>query len=123
MLDHEAVRALLLAQRGAEETLPFGPGTLVYKVAGKMFALLPESVTPGATSHVSTKVDPYLGQLLRESWPAIQPGWHLNKKHWISITLDGSVPDEQVAELLVHSYTLVVKGLTRAQRAALDALP
>ncbi len=118
----EEVRALLLAQRGADESLPFGPGTLVYKVMGKMFALLPEQLAPGEMAHVSTKVEPHLGRLLRDTYPAIQPAWHLNKTHWISTRLDGSVPDEQVAEIIEHSYARVVQGLTRAQRAQLAQL-
>lgn len=118
----EEVRALLLAQRGADESLPFGPGALVYKVMGKMFALLPEQLAAGEVARVSTKVDPHLGRLLRETYPAIEPAYHFNKTHWISTALDGSVPDEQVIEIIEHSYALVVKGLTRAQRAELEQM-
>jgi predicted DNA-binding protein (MmcQ/YjbR family) len=113
------VRALCLAQRGAEETTPFGPETLVYKVMGKMFALLPAVLKPDETPYVVTKAEPFYGQMLRDTYPAVTGAWHLNKRHWISTELDGSVPDDELCEFVLHSYALVVKGLTRAQRAHL----
>ncbi|MGL4650140.1 MAG: MmcQ/YjbR family DNA-binding protein, partial [Caldilineaceae bacterium] len=102
-MELETVRALCLAQPGAEETVPFGPDNLVYKVMGKMYALLPATLKPGEKPFVVTKVDPYFGQILRDTYPAISPAWHFNKKHWISTDLDGSVPDDEVRDILLHS--------------------
>lgn len=114
----EIVRAALLAKPGAEETFPFDTVTLVAKVEGKMFALLSTTGTP---PRLSLKVDPAFGDVLRATYPAIQPGYHLNKRHWVTLTLDGSLPPELVQELIDESYRLVVAGLPRAARARLGA--
>lgn len=116
MQDMADVRAALLAKPAAEETYPFDTVTLVAKVAGKMFALLASDSAP---VQLSLKVDPDFGDLLRATYPAIQPGYHLNKRHWVTLTLDGSLPPGLVQELIDGSYDLVVRGLTRAERARL----
>jgi predicted DNA-binding protein (MmcQ/YjbR family) len=116
MLEREDLRAHCLSQRGASEDFPFGPEAAVYKVGGKMFALIP--VGPG-TSSVSLKCDPVRAVMLRDTFPAITAGYHLNKRHWNSIAIDGSVPDDDVFEMIDHSYELVVASLTRKQREAL----
>lgn len=90
----------------AEETYPFGPNTAVYKIGGKMFAILPHNADPPS---ISLKCDPEWSQVLRNAYDAVQPGYHLNKKHWNTIVLDGSVPDDEVEELIEHSYGLVAK--------------
>jgi predicted DNA-binding protein (MmcQ/YjbR family) len=118
MQDLETVRAALLAKPGAEETFPFDTVTLVAKVGGKMFALLG---TTGSPLQLSLKVDPGFGDVLRATYPAIQPGYHLNKRHWVTLTLDGSLEPALVEELIDESYRLVVKGLPRASRALLPA--
>jgi predicted DNA-binding protein (MmcQ/YjbR family) len=118
MHDLETVRAALLARPGAEETFPFDAVTLVAKVGGKMFALLG---TTGSPLQLSLKVDPDFGDVLRATYPAIQPGYHLNKRHWVTLTLDGSLDSGLVQELIDESYRLVVKGLPRAARAQLSA--
>jgi predicted DNA-binding protein (MmcQ/YjbR family) len=109
----------ILAQPHAVEDIPFGPGTLVYKVGGKMFALTPDAVAPGEHGSVALKVEPYLGDMLRATWPAITAAYHMNKRHWIDIRLDGSVPDDEILGLIRNSWRLVVNGLTKAQRAEL----
>jgi len=114
----ETVRAALLAKPGAEETFPFDMVTLVAKVAGKMFALVSTTETP---VRLSLKVDPEYGDVLRATYPAIQPGYHLNKRHWVTLTLDGSLPPGLVQELIDGSYRLVVRGLPRAARERLEA--
>lgn len=102
-----------LSKAGAEETTPFGPEVLVYKVAGKMFALTnPEDVP----ARVNLKCDPDRAIDLREQHEAIIPGWHMNKRHWNTVTLDGSVPTPLVKELLDHSYDLVVASLPKSKR-------
>lgn len=116
MLDREDLRAHCLSQPGATEDFPFGPDAAVYKVAGKMFALIPVGAQPPG---ISLKCDPVRAVMLRETFPAIVPAYHMNKKHWNGITVDGSVPDDEVLELIDHAYQLVVAGLTRKQREML----
>jgi predicted DNA-binding protein (MmcQ/YjbR family) len=116
---YNRVRARLLSLPGAADDRPFGPEPLVAKVGGKMFALLSHG---DAHATVSLKVDPLEGEALRSTWSSIQPGYHLNKRHWVTVTLDGSLPDELVNDLIDDSYALVVKGLTKAAREALRVL-
>ena len=106
------------AKPGSSEDYPFGDGVAVFKVAGRMFALVPLGEPPGS---VSLKCDPLLATGLRARYAAITPGYHLNKRHWNTVALDGSVPDEELAELIDHSYEQVVARLTRAQRNTLKA--
>ncbi|WP_017556646.1 MmcQ/YjbR family DNA-binding protein [Nocardiopsis baichengensis] len=102
------------------ETEPFGPGVLVYKVREKVFALLmPESGDHPA--RVSLKCEPGLALELRAQFPAVVPGYHLNKRHWNTVPVDGVVPDEELAEMLRHSYERVVAGMRRADRDRLTA--
>lgn len=108
-----------LSRIGAVNEQPFGPEVDVLKVMGKVFALIPVAAHP---PQISLKCDPVLAQILRENYPAVTPGYHLNKKHWNSIVVDGSVPDDEILEWIDHSYEQVVKGLTRAQKQALAAL-
>jgi predicted DNA-binding protein (MmcQ/YjbR family) len=95
-------RCLNLA--GAEETFPFGPETSVFKVGGKMFALAPLKRQP---LQVSVKCEPELGEQLRGTYDEIEAGYHLNKRHWLTVTCGGAAPDELVQELIVGSYDLV----------------
>jgi predicted DNA-binding protein (MmcQ/YjbR family) len=110
------VETVLSSMPGAVEEAPFGPDARVFKVGGKMFAIL-SGDRDSAT--VSLKVDPLEGEALRDTWEAIIPGYHLNKRHWITIHLDGTVPDALVNDQCRESYDLVVQGLTRAARAAI----
>jgi predicted DNA-binding protein (MmcQ/YjbR family) len=110
------VRAACTAKPGAVETHPFGPGVAVYKVGGKMFALVPHDGDPPS---VNLKCDPEWSEVLRSAYAAVQPGYHQNKKHWNTVVLDGSVPNDEVRELIDHSYDLVVESLPRDARAAL----
>lgn len=116
-MDQRALRAYLLAKPGAIEDRPFGPQPLVMKVGGKMFALLAERDQPPS---LSLKCDPAHAQFLRDEYPAVQPGYHLNKAHWNTIVLDNSVPDEELQSMIDESYRLVVQSLTRTQRQALQ---
>jgi predicted DNA-binding protein (MmcQ/YjbR family) len=104
------------AKPGSAEEYPFGDEVAVYKVAGRMFALVPLGGPPGS---VSLKCDPHLAEGLRARYAAVTPGYHLNKRHWNTVALDGSVPDEELLELIDHSYELVVARLTRAVREGL----
>jgi len=111
----EAIRAQCLAYPQVEETVPFGPEVLVYKVAGKVFALLiPEDVPP----RLNLKCDPDRALDLRDQHEAILPGYHMNKKHWNTLEVDGRLPPRLVKELIDHSFELVVASLPAKQRAA-----
>lgn len=113
----DRVMASCGAKRGAVEDYPFGDDVAVFKVAGKMFALVSLGPAPGS---VSLKCDPGLAADLRGRYAAITAGYHLNKRHWNTVRLDGSVPDEELLELVDHSYDLVVTHLTKAQRNELS---
>jgi len=115
-MNREKLRTYCLQRRGADEDFPFGEEVAVYKVMGKVFALLPVQADPPT---ISLKCDPVLAVMLRETYPAVTAGYHLNKRHWNSIEVDGSVPDDEIEEWIDHSYDQVVKGLTKAQREAL----
>jgi predicted DNA-binding protein (MmcQ/YjbR family) len=106
----EACRAL----RGASEGFPFGETAAVFKVAGKMFAIV-----ESGHGRVSLKCDPGYAVVLREQYAAVTAGYHLDKRHWNSVMLDASVPNNVLREWIVDSYELVVAGLTRAARATL----
>jgi predicted DNA-binding protein (MmcQ/YjbR family) len=103
-VERERLRAICASQPGAAETYPFGERTAVYKVGGKMFALVPLDADP---PRVSLKCDPEWSEVLRNAYDAVQPGYHLNKRHWNTITIDGTIGDDEVAELIAHSYALV----------------
>jgi predicted DNA-binding protein (MmcQ/YjbR family) len=104
------LRACCLGHRGAIEDFPFGPDASVFKVAGKMFALSALDRTP---LECSLKCEPEIAVALRRGYAAIRPGYHLNKRHWNTITLDGSLPDDLVRDLIEDSYDLVVAGLPK----------
>jgi predicted DNA-binding protein (MmcQ/YjbR family) len=105
-MDIETLREYCLNKPGVEETLPFGADTLVYKVTGKIFL-----ITGLNEERVSfnVKCDPDLAIELREQYECVQPGYHMNKKHWNTIIVDGSVPNKKLAEWIDHSYKLVAE--------------
>jgi predicted DNA-binding protein (MmcQ/YjbR family) len=110
------LRRFCLGRAGASEEFPFRPQTSVFKVAGKMFAL---SALGSRPLKVSLKCEPELAEALRDSYAEIQPGYHLNKRHWNTVALDGSLPDSMVRDMIEDSYDLVVAGLPRATRERL----
>jgi predicted DNA-binding protein (MmcQ/YjbR family) len=112
----EQLQACLLGKKGAVEERPFGPEALVYKVMGKMFALVAWEANPLT---ISLKCDPDEALFLRDIYTAVRPGYHLNKRHWNTVTMDGTVPEKEFRRMIDDSYNLVVKGLTKAQREAL----
>jgi predicted DNA-binding protein (MmcQ/YjbR family) len=111
------LRAFCLEFSAAVEEFPFGPEVSVFKVAGKMFAL---SHLDGVPLTVSLKCDPEEAIRLRAAHAEVVPGWHLNKRHWNTVTVDGSLPERLVREMIEDSYDLVVAGLPRAERLRLD---
>lgn len=100
----ESLREYCLSKPGVEETLPFGPDTLVYKINGKIF-LLAGLDTEQLSFNV--KCDPDLALELREQYACVLPGYHMNKKHWNTIIVDGSVSTSQLKEWIDHSFGLV----------------
>jgi predicted DNA-binding protein (MmcQ/YjbR family) len=118
MMTHSDLQAYCLTFKGAVEDFPFGEDVAVFKVRGKMFALLRLRELP---PHINLKCDPPEGELLRANYPAITEGYHMDKRHWITVRVDDSLTMEFVQGLILQSYQLIVQGLTRAERAALAA--
>ncbi|OJW32312.1 MAG: MmcQ-like protein [Sphingobacteriales bacterium 46-32] len=106
----ESLREYCLSKPGTEETFPFGPDTLVYKVNGKIYLLVGLDEQP---ARFNVKCDPDKAIELRDEYPAVLPGYHMNKKHWNTIILDGSITDRLLKEWIDHSYELVNKTVTR----------
>jgi predicted DNA-binding protein (MmcQ/YjbR family) len=113
LMDYQTVVEYCLQKPGAWEGYPFGEGALVIKVQQKMFALIAEGTTP---LRISLKCDPDDALMLRAQYLAIIPGYHLNKRHWNTLNLDGSIPPELVFELIDHSYDLVKKSLPKERK-------
>jgi predicted DNA-binding protein (MmcQ/YjbR family) len=115
-MEFEKLRAYLLNKKSAIEDFPFGPEVMVFKVMGKMFALV---FWGGLTLRINLKCVPDLAMHFRAMYKAVNPGYHMNKKHWNTITLDGSIPDDEILAMIDDSYNLVVKGLKKADREKL----
>jgi predicted DNA-binding protein (MmcQ/YjbR family) len=110
----DELRSTCLALAGAVEERPFrDPDVTVFKTGGKIFAI---TRLDGSPLRVSVKCDPDLAQQLRLTYPAITPGYHLNKRHWNTIALDGSLPEQMVRELIEDSYALIVAALPQRRR-------
>jgi predicted DNA-binding protein (MmcQ/YjbR family) len=116
-MDRDELRRRCLALPGASEDFPFGDEVSVFKVGGKMFAISHLDAEP---LQVSIKCEPDLAEQLRAEYPAIAPGYHLNKRHWNTVTIDSSLPDQMVADMLADSYQLVVAALPKALRPAVQ---
>jgi predicted DNA-binding protein (MmcQ/YjbR family) len=114
------LRKACLAFPGAVEEFPFGPETSVFKVAGKIFAISRLDQRP---LRVSLKCEPALAEGLRAAHPEIIPGYHLNKRHWNTVALDGELPERMVVEMFEDSYDLVVAALSKAKQRALGWAP
>ena len=118
-MELELLRQILLKKKRATEETPFGPEALVYKVMGKMFALIAWEEDP---LRITLKCDPDFALALRDQYPAVIPGYHMNKKHWNTLVLDGSLPESLITELVDHSYDLVVTGLSKANKDEWDLI-
>jgi len=126
-MDFQTCRDHCLMQLQSIEDFPFGPDAYVYKVVGKVFAILSEqriapvnSGQPSRIASINLKCDPSEALMLRQIFPAITPGYHMNKQHWNTVLLDGSVPQNEIKRMIENSYTLVVKSLPKAQRPLLN---
>jgi predicted DNA-binding protein (MmcQ/YjbR family) len=104
-MDIVSLRDYCISKEGSEESFPFGDDTLVFKKNGKIFAL----VNLFGDLTINLKCDPAFALELRERYSCVQPGYHMNKKHWNTIILDGSVPDKEIFSWIDHSYNLVAK--------------
>ena len=113
----EEFREFCLSLPSTSEDLPFDETSLVFKVGKKMFALTDLE----GPFWINLKCDPTKAIDLREQYPTVQPGFHMNKKHWNTIEVDGSVSDELIRQWTKDSYDLVVKGMTKKERKDLDS--
>lgn len=112
----EQLHEYCLSKNGAFEDYPFGEETLCFKVSGKIFAITSFSIPLS----VNLKCDPELAMDLRERYEDVQPGFHMNKKHWNTVITDGGIPDREIRKMIDHSYELIVKGLSKKQRDLLE---
>jgi predicted DNA-binding protein (MmcQ/YjbR family) len=115
----ELLESYLLTKKGADKCYPFGKGVAVFKVMGKMFALFAEKESP---LRINLKCDPDEASLLRGMFEAVKPGYHMNKDHWNTVVLDGTVAEDILLDMIDKSYALVVKGLRRVDREKLNLL-
>ncbi|MDN3650608.1 MmcQ/YjbR family DNA-binding protein [Reinekea marina] len=110
---HDQWRSHCLTKQGASEDTPFGPEALVFKVEGKMFALLMKRKQGLA---LNLKCDPQEALIIRESFEAVIPGYHMNKKHWNTVYLDQGLDESLIAGWIADSYNLVVQSLPKKTR-------
>ncbi len=103
-MTHKQVEEYIRGRGKVQLDYPFGEQVAVYKTDGKMFALVAEGSTP---VRISLKCDPQLSELLRQEYESVMPGYHLNKKHWITVVMSGQLNWQQVKDLIDHSYNLV----------------
>ena len=113
----EELRTYCLSKKGVTEDLPFGPDTLVFKVMDKMFLL----TGMGRPLEFNVKCDPEKAVELRDKYPCVRPGYHMNKKYWNTVTIDGSVSNKQLQDWITHSYEQVVAGLPKIKQHELHS--
>ena len=120
VLSPKSLRSFCLDLPGSVEEFPFSEGLSVFKVRGKVFALSSLASAPLA---VSLKCEPEIAEHLRAAHPAVEPGYHLNKRHWNTVTIDGSLEDRFVLDMIEDSYDLVVAGLPKRVQSQLGWPP
>jgi len=118
-MDYESLCAYLERKPGTRRDMPFGPDALVFKVLDKVFAIVAWQEDPLT---ISLKADPIDAIILRKQYTSVKPGYHLNKKHWNTVTLDADLPDVELRRMIDDSYRLVVLGMTRKQQEKLQRL-
>ncbi len=116
-MNYKSTRKYLLSRPEAREDFPFGPDVAVMKIDAKMFATLVEAQ---GSARMNLKCEPDEALMLRDIFPAVIPGYHMNKRHWNTIVLDGSIPRGEIERMIDRSYALVVKSLRKPQRQALE---
>ena len=114
----ESYREYCLAKPGTTEGLPFGPDVLVFKVMNKMFAL----TNLDSFESINLKCNPEKAVQLREQYDAVLPGYHMNKQHWNTVLMDGTLPDALIKEWIDDSYALIAQSLPKKDREALAKL-
>lgn len=117
-MDIESYRLYCISKPGISEEFPFDENTLVFKVMGKMFAL----TNVEEFTSINLKCDPENAIKIREEYEGVRPGYHMNKKHWNTVVMDGSVPDDKIREWIDHSYELVVAGLSGKLKREMENL-
>lgn len=115
-MDIELLRDYCLKKKSVTEELPFGPDVIVFKVKGKAFLLLPLDTEQ---LQFNVKCDPDLAVELREEYDCVKPGYHMNKKHWNTVEVDGTLNSKQMKQMIDHSYELVVQSLSKKQQEGL----
>ncbi|WBX70687.1 MmcQ/YjbR family DNA-binding protein [Tenacibaculum retecalamus] len=118
----EQLRDYCITKKGVTEHFPFDDVTLVFKVMNKMFALSGLDTWEKGEAKINLKCNPERALELRAEYESINPGWHMNKKHWNTITLNNDVSDELAFQLIDHSYDLIVSGLTKKLRKELKSM-
>ena len=116
-MNYDDARGYLLSKPDAWEDFPFYPNVAVMKIGKRMFATLTDN-PEGA--RMNLKCDPHEALILRDIFPAVLPGYHMNKRHWNTIVLDGSIPRGELERMIDNSYALVVRGLSMKERQALE---
>ncbi len=116
-MDFDAARTYFLSRPEAVEDFPFGPDVYVYKILGKMFATLG---TEDGLARMNLKCDPEEALALRDIYEAVLPGYHMNKAHWNTVLLDGSIPRGEIERMIDRSYGLVVRKLRKKTREGLE---
>ena len=113
IVDLVAFREYCLSKSGASESAPFGEETIVFKVGGKIFALGSLDDVP---ARANLKCDPDLALELRDRYEQVRPGYHMNKKHWNTVEIEGGIPEVELRKMIDHSYELVLEGLPKARK-------
>ncbi len=116
-MDYQDTKAYLLSKPEAVEDYPFYPDVAVFKIKGKMYATL--AIDEGV-ARMNLKCDPDHAMTLRFFFDGVNPGYHMNKKHWNTVTLESDIGDYDIQQMIDHSYALVVKGLKKSERTALE---
>jgi predicted DNA-binding protein (MmcQ/YjbR family) len=116
-MNDKQARTYLLSKPESVEDFPFGPDVYVYKVRGKMFATLAFTDNVG---RMNLKCDPEEAMALRDIFESVVPGYHMNKAHWNTVILDGSIPNGELERMIDRSFGLVVKGLKKSERQSLE---
>jgi predicted DNA-binding protein (MmcQ/YjbR family) len=118
-MNQETLRDYCLSLPGVTEELPFGPDTLVFKVMGKVFLLTPMDEV---SFTFNVKCDPEIAEELRSQYSDVLPGYHMNKKHWNTVRITGSIPSDELFTFVKNSYDLVVKSLTKSLKQELEKM-
>jgi predicted DNA-binding protein (MmcQ/YjbR family) len=116
-MNYDDAKAYLLSRPEAEEDYPFGPDVVVPKIRGRMFATLGDEA---GMARMNLKCDPDEALMLRDVFAAVRPGYHMNKAHWNTVILDGSIPRPELERMIDRSYALVLRKLPRRERVELE---